>query len=89
VYEIKCVTFKVKSNPHLNNIFILNVRTAVDISYRIVMCTVYNDTGKSKQDKSLLYRTMVYREILLKTTWYYMFKMIEKNFITGETNSYM
>jgi hypothetical protein len=78
VYEIKCVTFKVKSNPHLNNIFILNVRN-----------TVYNDTGKSKQDKSLLYRTMVYREIVLKTTWYYMFKMIEKNCITGETNSYM
>ena len=53
------------------------------------MYTVYNDTGKSKQDKSLLYRTMVYREIVLKTTWYYMFKMIEKNCITGETNSYM
>jgi hypothetical protein len=33
----------------------------------IVMYTVYNDTGKSKQDKSLLYRTMVYREIVVKS----------------------
>lgn len=67
----------------------LNLHKTVLKQNLIVVYTVYNDTVKTRQDKSLLYRTMVYREIVLKTTWYYMFKMIKKNFITGETNSYM